>query len=71
MAPSDIVDRMQAAAAALANNETGSRETLLSLNRELLAELETPSEFLQRVYFATVSDSHAFSKVPPCGLGKE
>ncbi|CAH0004400.1 unnamed protein product [Clonostachys byssicola] len=55
MAPSDIVERMQAAATALANNEIGSRETLLSLNRELLAELETPSEFLQRVYFATHS----------------
>ncbi|KAM5373328.1 hypothetical protein ACJZ2D_007157 [Fusarium nematophilum] len=55
MAPSDIIDRMQAAAAAYEKNEVGSRETLLNLNRELLAELETPSEFVQRLWFATAS----------------
>lgn len=55
MTHSDIVERMQAASAALERNEFGARETLLDLNRELLAELETPTDFLQRLYFATVS----------------
>ncbi|KAF4973276.1 hypothetical protein FZEAL_9375 [Fusarium zealandicum] len=55
MAPSDIIQRMQAATAAYENNDVGSRETLLDLNRQLLAELETPTEFVQRVWFATAS----------------
>ncbi|KAH7127963.1 hypothetical protein B0J13DRAFT_588663 [Dactylonectria estremocensis] len=55
MAPSDLVDRIKAVAVAVENNEIGARETLLDPNRGLLVELETPTEFLQRLYFATVS----------------
>ncbi|KAK7427372.1 hypothetical protein QQZ08_006141 [Neonectria magnoliae] len=55
MTSSAIIERMKAASAALERNEIGARETLLDLNRELLAELETPTEFLQRLYFATAS----------------
>ncbi|KPM39842.1 hypothetical protein AK830_g6748 [Neonectria ditissima] len=55
MTSSEILERMQAASVALENNETGAREALLDLNRQLLAELETPTEFLQRLYFATAS----------------
>ena len=57
MAPSDIVQRMQDATAAYEKKVVGARETLLDLNRQLLAELETPTEFVQRIWFATVCTS--------------
>jgi hypothetical protein len=54
MVPSDIIKRMQDAAASHDKQELGARETLLDLNRQLLAELETPTDFIQRIWFATV-----------------
>lgn len=54
MAPSDIIKRMQDAAVSYDKQELGARETLLDLNRQLLAELETPTDFIQRIWFATV-----------------
>ncbi|CZS78221.1 unnamed protein product [Fusarium graminearum] len=53
MAPSEIIKRMQDAAAAYDREELGARATLLNLNRQLLAELETPSDFVQRIWFTT------------------
>ncbi|TXC00858.1 hypothetical protein FocTR4_00009201 [Fusarium oxysporum f. sp. cubense] len=53
MAPSDIIKRMQDAAVSYDKQELGARETLLDLNRQLLAELETPTDFIQRIWFAT------------------
>ncbi|KAF4956712.1 hypothetical protein FSARC_11480 [Fusarium sarcochroum] len=55
MAPSHIIQHMQDATAAYEKKEIGARETLLDLNRQLLAELETPTEFVQRIWFATAS----------------
>ncbi|KAK6724222.1 hypothetical protein SNK04_003054 [Fusarium graminearum] len=55
MAPSEIIKRMQDAAAAYDREELGARATLLNLNRQLLAELETPSDFVQRIWFTTAS----------------
>ncbi|KAL5622632.1 hypothetical protein FOBRF1_001882 [Fusarium oxysporum] len=55
MAPSDIIKRMQDAAVSYDKQELGARETLLDLNRQLLAELETPTDFIQRIWFATAS----------------
>ncbi|EXA46070.1 hypothetical protein FOVG_06845 [Fusarium oxysporum f. sp. pisi HDV247] len=55
MAPSDIIKRMQDAAVSYEKQELGARETLLDLNRQLLAELETPTDFIQRIWFATAS----------------
>ncbi|QPC77102.1 hypothetical protein HYE68_007854 [Fusarium pseudograminearum] len=43
--PSEIIKRMQDAAEAYDREELGARATLLGLNRQLLAELETPSDF--------------------------
>ncbi|KAK7416603.1 hypothetical protein QQX98_005074 [Neonectria punicea] len=45
MTSSAIIERMKAASAAFEKNEIGARETLLDLNRELLAELETLRSF--------------------------
>ncbi|KAF4450606.1 hypothetical protein F53441_6267 [Fusarium austroafricanum] len=54
MTSSDIIKRMQDAAKACNKKELGDRETLLDLNRQLLAELETPTDFIQRIWFAIV-----------------
>ncbi|KAM0079016.1 hypothetical protein ACKRZS_008885 [Fusarium odoratissimum] len=51
MAPSDIIKRMQDAAVSYDKQELGARETLLDLNRQLLAELETPTD----LYSASLS----------------
>lgn len=55
MPPSEIIKHMQDAASAYDKGELGARATLLDLNRQLLAELETPSDFVQRIWFTTVS----------------
>ncbi|KAM0188250.1 hypothetical protein ACHAPA_007669 [Fusarium lateritium] len=55
MALLDVIQLMQDTAAAHEKNVVGARETLLDLNRQLLAELETPTEFVQRIWFATAS----------------
>ncbi|GKU04036.1 hydroxyindole o [Fusarium langsethiae] len=55
MAPSEIIKHMQDAAAAYDREELGARATLLDLNRQLLAELETPTDFVQRIWFTTAS----------------
>ncbi|ENH74576.1 hypothetical protein FOC1_g10009996 [Fusarium oxysporum f. sp. cubense race 1] len=54
MAPSDIIKRMQDAAVSHDKQELGARETLLDLNRQLLAELETPTDFIQRIWLLWV-----------------
>ncbi|KAF5656781.1 hypothetical protein FHETE_10795 [Fusarium heterosporum] len=53
--PLDTIQLMQHAAAAYEKKVVGARETLLNLNRQLLAELETPTEFVQRIWFASAS----------------
>jgi len=62
MAPSEIIKRMQDAVAAYDKEELGARATLLDLNRQLLAELETPTDFVQRIWFATVSTLPMFAR---------
>jgi hypothetical protein len=62
MTPSEIIKRMQDAAAAYDREELGARATLLDLNRQLLAELETPTDFVQRIWFTTVSTAPTTTK---------
>jgi len=53
--PKEILERIAAAGKAYENNEAGSRESLIDLSRALVAELEIPSEFIQRSFWAEVS----------------
>lgn len=61
MAPTSIlsiVERIAAAGKAYSSDEVGSRENLIDLGRSLVAALEIPSEFLQRSFWAEVSNEY-------------
>jgi len=47
-----ILEGVAAAGTAYGNNKAGSREALIDLSRALVAELEIPSEFIQRRFWA-------------------
>jgi hypothetical protein len=53
---SQILERIATAGKAYESDELGSRELLIELGRDLVASLEIPSEFLQRSFWAEVSD---------------
>jgi len=53
---SAILERIAAAGKAYEGDELGSRESLIELGRDLVASLEIPSEFLQRSFWAEVSE---------------
>lgn len=52
---SSILESLATAGNAFEKNEAGSREALIDLSRALVAELEIPSEFIQRSFWAEVS----------------
>lgn len=57
MAPSSvssILESLATAGKSFENNEAGSREALIDHSRALVAELEIPSEFIQRSFWAEV-----------------
>ncbi|KAL4800798.1 S-adenosyl-L-methionine-dependent methyltransferase [Aspergillus venezuelensis] len=54
---SSILDSLAAAGKAYDKNEAGSREALIDLGRALVTELEIPSEFLQRTFWAEPAQS--------------
>ena len=60
---SSILERIAAAGKAFESNELGSRESLIELGRDLVATLEIPSEFLQRSFWAEVSEQSAVKTV--------
>lgn len=60
---SSILERIAAAGKAYEGEELGSRESLIELGRDLVAALEIPSEFLQRSFWAEVSEQHASKMV--------
>jgi hypothetical protein len=55
MSVPSIFEGLATAGKAFDKNEAGSREALIDLGRALVAQLETPSEFLQRTFWAEVS----------------
>lgn len=52
---SKIIQSIALAGKAYENNGLGSRETLIELGRALVGELEIPSEFIQRSFWAEVN----------------
>ncbi|KAL4862146.1 hypothetical protein BDV12DRAFT_190624 [Aspergillus spectabilis] len=54
---SSILDGLATAGKAFDKNEAGSREALIDLGRALVAQLEIPSEFLQRTFWAEPAQS--------------
>ena len=52
---SSILGSLAAAGKAFEENKSGSREALIDNARALVGELEIPSEFLQRSFWAEVS----------------
>jgi hypothetical protein len=52
---SSIIESLAAAGKAYEQNEADSRKTLIDLGVALVAQLEIPSEFLQRTFWAEVS----------------
>lgn len=52
-----ILERIAAAGKSYEDDERGSREALIDLGRDLVAALEIPSEFLQRSFWAEVSNA--------------
>ncbi|KAL4925956.1 S-adenosyl-L-methionine-dependent methyltransferase [Aspergillus undulatus] len=54
---SSILEGLAAAGKAYDKNEAGSREALIDLGRALVTELEIPSEFLQRTFWAEPAQS--------------
>lgn len=63
---SAILERITAAGLAFGDNEIGSRESLIELSRDLIATLEIPSEFLQRSFWAEVSEINGTNKIVLC-----
>jgi hypothetical protein len=49
---SAILEGLAATGKAFESNEAGSREALIDLGRALVTQLEIPSEFLQRTFWA-------------------
>ncbi|KAL4784456.1 S-adenosyl-L-methionine-dependent methyltransferase [Aspergillus varians] len=54
---SSIIEGLAAAGRAFESNEAGSREALIDLGRKLVTQLEIPSEFLQRTFWAEPAQS--------------
>ncbi|KAL3429516.1 S-adenosyl-L-methionine-dependent methyltransferase [Aspergillus tetrazonus] len=54
---SSVIESLAAAGKAYEQNEAGSRETLIDLSRALVTQLEIPSEFLQRTFWAEPAQS--------------
>ncbi|KIA75983.1 O-methyltransferase [Aspergillus ustus] len=54
---SSILEALATAGKAFDKNEAGSREALIDLGRALVAQLEIPSEFLQRTFWAEPAQS--------------
>lgn len=52
---SDILQSIALAGKAYEKNGSGSREALIELGRALVGELEIPSEFVQRSFWAEVN----------------
>lgn len=52
---SSILESLASAGRDFESNKVGSREALIDLSRSLVAELEIPSEFIQRSFWAEVS----------------
>lgn len=68
---SDILQSIALAGKAYEKNGSGSREALIELGRALVGELEIPSEFVQRSFWAEVNPTIALkqcqlSRRPPC-----
>ena len=53
---STILDEIASARTGFEKNEAGSREALIDHSRALIAALEIPSEFIQRTFWAEVSN---------------
>lgn len=51
---SSTLESIASGGKALENNEAGAREGLIELGRALIAQLEIPSEFIQRSFWAQV-----------------
>ncbi|KAL3459299.1 S-adenosyl-L-methionine-dependent methyltransferase [Aspergillus heterothallicus] len=73
---SSILEGLATAGKAFDKNEAGSREALIDLGRALVAQLEIPSEFLQRTFWAepaqsaiirTAVDTHLFQHLKEAG----
>ncbi|KAL2840656.1 S-adenosyl-L-methionine-dependent methyltransferase [Aspergillus pseudoustus] len=54
---SSILEGLATAGKAFEQNEAGAREALIDLGRALVAQLEIPSEFLQRTFWAEPAQS--------------
>jgi len=54
---SAILDAISSTRIAFDKHEAGSRENLIDHSRALIAALEIPSEFIQRTFWAEVSNS--------------
>lgn len=61
---SSILESLTSAGKAFEGNGTGSREALIEHSRALIAELEIPSEFVQRSFWAEVRliQAYAFAR---------
>jgi len=57
--PEKILDDIVATRAAFDRNEAGSREALIDYSRALIASLEIPSEFVQRIFWAEVRKNNS------------
>ncbi|KAL3446918.1 hypothetical protein BJX65DRAFT_278281 [Aspergillus insuetus] len=57
MSVSSILEGLATAGKAFDKNEAGSREALIDLGRAMVAQLEIPSEFLQRAFWAEPAQS--------------
>lgn len=55
---SPILESLASAGRDFESNKVGSREALIDLLRALIAEIEIPSEFIQRSFWAEVSNEH-------------
>lgn len=53
---SAILDGIANSRTSFDKNEAGSREALIDQSRALIAALEIPSEFIQRTFWAEVSN---------------
>ena len=59
---SDILQSIALAGKAYEKNGSGSREALIELGRALVGELEIPSEFVQRSFWAEVNPMITFKQ---------
>lgn len=66
--PEAILSKLQSVGSAYAEGTPGSREQLLNLSHALISSLELPSEAIQRMGWAEVTEHRVLAQAQVCML---